>query len=364
MLSVLEVLFPVPDAAGRRCAAARGAVHHPAPATAWRPFAKANPGPRRAAESQRGFSLPEIASVMTIAGALAAPIITAATSSQEALRAEQTRNALDQAKVALISYAAKNNGCLPFAADSEGGLPEAGDTGIGVLNAHGGDLPWADLDLPDTFLDGEGLRVQYYVASVYTDDGSDPNEITCAAGHRGDEWAPWAAYPGSAADPFHVYYTPSGGDRQLYKIIGTLPAGTPPDAADASIAIEVTDALPDNLLGVRRGPVLNANSGGQRDVISARNAFVLVAPGVNVNGELNTAHIRDANHAGKGGPASAWPAGFNIVDDVTFAATREIDEDDNTESGDDTLLVVSFLTYKTELRKYDMNMEPICEDSC
>ncbi len=70
------------------------------------------------AESQRGFSLPEIAAVMTIAGALAVPIITAATSSQDALRTEQTRSALDQAKVALISFAAKNNGCLPFAADS------------------------------------------------------------------------------------------------------------------------------------------------------------------------------------------------------------------------------------------------------
>ena len=32
----------------------------------------------RNAESQRGFSLPEIAAVMTIAGALAVPIITAA----------------------------------------------------------------------------------------------------------------------------------------------------------------------------------------------------------------------------------------------------------------------------------------------
>ncbi len=206
------------------------------------------------AESQRGFSLPEIASVMLIAGALAAPIITAGTSSQDAVRTEQTRIVLDNARDALIAFAAKNNGCLPFAADSEGGPPEATDTGIGVLNVHAGDLPWADLDLPDTVLDGEGLRVQYYVASAYTDDGSDPNEINCAAGHRGDEWAPWAAYPGSASDPFYVYYTPSGGDRQLYKIIDTLPAGTPPDAAGASIVEDVTFAFPGSLLELRRGP--------------------------------------------------------------------------------------------------------------
>ncbi len=98
-------------------------------------------------------------------------------------------------------------------------------------------------------------------------------------------------------------------------------------------------------------------------MISAHNAFVLIAPGVNTNKELNESHIRDANHAGNGGPASAWPAGFNIVDDVTFSTAHKIDAN-NTRSGDDTLLVVSFITYRTELNNYGLHMEPICESSC
>ena len=313
---------------------------------------------------ESGFSLSEIAAVIALAGAIAAPIIASSEMLRERAHTRQTQLTVELAREAVIAFAVNNGGCLPFAADTEGGLPELSDTGVGVPGKHGGDLPWADLGLPGSFLDGDGLRVQYYVASVYTDDGSDPNEINCAAGHRGDEWAPWVAYPGSASDPFYVYYTPSGGDRQLYKVIGTLPAGTSPDAADASIAVEVTDAFPEYLLAVRRGPRLNANSGGQRDVISAQNAFVLIAPGANRNAKLDARHIRDANHAGNGGFVSAWPADFDNVDDVTFSANRQLKENDNTINGDDSLMVMSFIGYKTKLADYGFNIERICETSC
>ncbi len=326
---------------------------------------RARPAGSKNSESQGGLSVFDTAIAITITGGLVATMISATSSLMDATRARVTESALATARDALVAYAAAHNGCLPFAADLEGGLPDATDTGIGVLDIHGADLPWAELDLPDTFLDGDGLRIQYYVASVYTDDGSDPNEITCAAGHRGAEWTPWASYPGTASDPYYVYYTPSGGDRRLYRIIGTLPPGTSPNAVDPSIAVDVTVALPDSLLDVRRGPMLNANSGGQKDVISAQNAFVLIAPGVNRNAELGARHIRDANHGGNGAPNSAWPTGYNTVDGVTFSTAREIDGNDNTNSGDDTLLVVSFLTYKTELKnKYGMHMEPFCDGSC
>ncbi len=311
-----------------------------------------------------GFSLPEIATVIALAGAIAAPIIASGETLRERARARQTQLTLELAREAVIAFAVNNGGCLPFAADSEGGLPESTDTGVGVPDKRAGDLPWADLGLSDSFLDGDGLRVQYYVASVYTDDGSDPNEITCAAGHRGAEWTQWASYPGTASDPYYVYYTPSGGDRRLYRIIGTLPAGTSPDAADASTAVEVTDAFPENLLELRRGPVFKANSGGQKDVLSAQNAFVLIAPGVNRNAKLDARYIRDANHAGNGGLVSAWPAGFRNVDDVTFSANRRLDEDDNTINGDDSLMLMSFIGYKTRLADYGLHMERICETSC
>ncbi len=314
--------------------------------------------------SQGGFSVFDTGIAIAIAGGLVASTIAATSSLMDATRARVTESALATARDALVAFAAAHNGCLPFAADLEGGLPEATDTGIGVLDIHGADLPWADLGLSDSFLDGDGLRVQYYVASVYTDDGSDPNEITCAAGHRGTEWTQWASYPGTASDPYYVYYTPSGGDRQLYRIIGTLPAGTSPDAADASTAVEVTDAFPENLLELRRGPVFKANSGGQKDVLSAQNAFVLIAPGVNRNAELGARYIRDANHAGNGGFVSAWPAGYDNVDNVTFSANRLLNEDDNTISGDDSLMVMSFIGYKTRLADYGLHMERICESTC
>ncbi len=313
---------------------------------------------------QGGFSLPEIATVIALAGAIATPIIASGEMLRERARARQTQLTLELAREAVIAFAIDNGGCLPFAADTEGGLPEPADTGVGVPDKHAGDLPWADLGLPGGFLDGDGLRVQYYVASVYTDDGSDPNEITCAAGHRGAEWTPWASYPGTVSDPFYVYYTPSGGDRRLYKVIGTLPAGTPPDAADASTAVEVTDTFPENLLELRRGPALKADSGGQSNVISAQNAFVLIAPGVNRNHELDERYIRDANHAGNGSLVSAWPADFDNVDGVTFSATRLLNDGDNTISGDDSLMVMSLIGYKTRLADYGLNLVSICDTSC
>lgn len=315
-------------------------------------------------ESERGFTLMETAGVLGMAGLLLGPMLAIGHDMMAETRAQQTERALGIARAALIEFAAENNGCLPFAADQEGGVPQAGDTGIGVTNRRAGDLPWADLDLGRNFLDGNGQRLQYFVASQYVDSDGDPsNGLTCKAQARGEEWNPNVTYEGTSSDPIYVYYTdPGSGERELYKLKATLPAGTPPAGQNPSNFPEVGVDLPDELLQVRRGPDIKAQGSGS-DLVSARNVFVLLAPGTKINANLDLTHIRDANHRGNAA-GGAWPLDHDEVDAVAFAATKTLADDDQGAHGDDTLLAESFIRYKHDLNDYGLRMEPICNASC
>ena len=192
----------------------------------------------RRAHAQRGFSLPELAVVMVSGGLILGPSLTTISSIIDGMHERQNIIVLETARDALITFAGAHGGCLPFAADYEGGQPNTDqngapspanpDTGIGRADSHGGDLPWAELGLGNNFLDHDGLRVQYYVASQYTDiDADSSNGINCAAGQRGTQWNSRITYDGTG-EPQYVYYESPGDDQELYKIVGVLPAGTPP----------------------------------------------------------------------------------------------------------------------------------------
>ena len=311
---------------------------------------------RNRREHQKGFSLPELVVAMTAVGAILSPVLSAVDSSMDAIRSEQNQNILETARESLIRYAARNDGCLPFAADWEGSLPNTDqngavgytDTGVATDNTRAGDLPWTDLGLGDNFRDGGGLRIQYYVASQYADFGSD-----CDAAAKGEEWNQSVAYDGSVTKVY-LYYTPPGGSRGLYEITGTLAAGTRPDGYT-----QVGVPLPDNLLELRRGPDIKANN-SEKDVLSAQNIFVLIATGdnINANNSIDLPYMRDENHRANGGGAP-WNLNQNNIDNVRFSATREYNSTDEGASGDDLLLVTSFLSFKSDLRSFGVKLESI-----
>ena len=319
--------------------------------------------------SQSGFSVFDTVNAVAIVGVLVAPMIAATSSLMDVTRTRATENALATARDALVAYAAAHDGCLPFAADFEGGLPDTDhsgnpstDTGVGVVNTYSGDLPWSELGLTSSFLDGDGLRIQYFVASAYTD-GDTSDEDPCAAGSRGREWNPSLTYDDTSPEKY-VYYTPSGSERQLYKIVGALQEGSSPDSANASDVKNITQKLPAQLLAVRRGPKITG-PGGQSDVLSAQNVFVLIAAGKNRNVLLDQAHFRDANHAGNK-DGSLWPSSSNklVVDSMVFASIHNVDATDDINDGDDTLLVMSMTNFMVELSKYHLIVGPICATSC
>lgn len=310
-------------------------------------------------ENQKGFSLPELVLTMTAVGAILSPVLDAVDSSMDSIHAEQNQTILETAREALIRYAVRNDGCLPFAADWEGGLANTDhngaigytDTGVAKNNARSGDLPWTDLGLGDSFRDGDGLRIQYYVASQYADFGSG-----CEASARGEDWNQLVAYEGTVSDPVYLYFTPPGGSRGLYEIDDTLAAGTRPDDGFSQVGI----SLPVNLLELRRGPDIKAN-GTESDVLSAQNVFVLIATGdnINPNNSIGLPYMRDDNHRANGSGGAPWNLNQNNIDDVRFSATRDYNGDDEGASGDDMLLVTSFLSFKSDLRSFGVKMESI-----
>ncbi len=188
--------------------------------------------------SQAGNSIVALAAVIMVTGVLLVPLLNISSESIESDRILHTEDALERARDALIAYAAQNQGCLPFAADFEGGLPDtnlsgivtssSSDTGLGNNNIYGGDLPWAELGLPNDSRDGEGLRLQYYVASAYTDLGVSTDR--CPAGYRGHEWAPSVTYNGSVPRPLYVYYNASDGVA-----LGQTPGGASILALDGAL---------------------------------------------------------------------------------------------------------------------------------
>ncbi len=333
---------------------------------------RARPAGSKNSESQGGYSVFDTVNAIAIVGVLVAPMIGATSSLMDATRAMVTESALATAGDALVAYAAAHNGCLPFAADSEGALPDTDqggnpspDTGVGVVNTFAGDLPWSELGLTTTFLDGDKLRIQYYVASPYTDaDTSD--DVICPAGSRGSLWDPSLTYDGSGPPRYlYLYYTPAGSELQLYKVLGDLPAGKSPDTANPSDVRNITAPLPDALLEVRRGPDITGKFGlqEQSDRLSSQNVFVLIAAGKNRNALLDRTHIRDANHAGNaaGGP---WTVNNSDADGVVFAGTRDLDATIDIDYGDDTLLVMSITNFMVKVSKYHLIVGPICAGSC
>ena len=326
----------------------------------------------RRAHAQRGFSLPELAVVMVSGGLILGPSLTTISSIIDGMHERQNIIVLETARDALITFAGAHGGCLPFAADYEGGQPNTDqngapspanpDTGIGRADSHGGDLPWAELGLGNNFLDHDGLRVQYYVASQYTDiDADSSNGINCAAGQRGTQWNSRITYDGTG-EPQYVYYESPGDDQELYKIVGVLPAGTPPDGVHKSIADAVSDPLPNALLELRRGPDING-ANVQSDVLSAQNVFVMIVTGTNINtsATIGLPFMRDVNHKKNQGSAP-WPLNQENVDKVRFSATHEFDSSDQSNSDDDTLLVVSFNRFKRYVFKYGVSVKPLSED--
>ena len=324
--------------------------------------------------SQAGFGITGLAIIVVVMGLLIVPLMRLTASSMETTRAQQTQVAFDAARDALVAFAAQNNGCLPFAADFEGGLPDTDSTGGApagyfddggrTQNNHAGDLPWDFLGLTNAFLGRDALRIQYYVATPYTDQDNNANAIRCKGGFRGFEWKTGVTYDGTTTSIF-VYYNVATDDRRLYEIIGVLPLNTTPDSLGILIAIDATAVLPTSLLEVRRGPdVIN---GGASEIAteSLQNVFVLIAPGDNRNADLNRLYVRDSNHvADSTGTTWTIQSVTNSVDDVVFSSTHNVDAAESGNDGDDTLSVMSFLEYQAELSKYGMHMEPICHGAC
>lgn len=320
---------------------------------------------RRPRRGERGASLLETVGIVGMAGLMLAPLLSLSREVMVESRTQQTARALEVAREALIAFAARHDGCLPFAADDEGGKPLAGDTGESRSGKRSGDLPWADLGLGPRFTDGDGTRIQYYVASQYVDvDGDPSNGIACLAEARGGEWDPRVGYEATPDDPIYLRYTdPAEGTRHLYELTATLPAGTPPPALGSGDIADVTHGLPETLLQARRGPDVAAGD-EQSEIVSARNVFVLIAPGTAFNFALERTHIRDASHRGDESGVR-WPYNDDAVDGVVFSSmTQHSAVPDQGASGDDTLFAESFTRFKQDLNARGVRVEPICASSC
>lgn len=159
--------------------------------TATNPACASRPGSARSRPGRRaGFTLIELAVVLVVLGLLIGPLLVILEGATEAQDAAVDAARLEQAKSALIAFAANHNGCLPTAADFEGGIIDTNnagnaghsDTGQALADQRAGDLPWATLGLGSGFLDADQTRLQYYVSTVFAD--ADLNTDRCAARDR------------------------------------------------------------------------------------------------------------------------------------------------------------------------------------
>ena len=123
-------------------------------------------------------------------------------------------------------------------------------------DVYAGDLPWADLGLGSDFLDGDGLRIQYYVATPYLPIIQLPAEVgvtpleqkdrICPAGFRGFEYDPTVVYKGTSTEPIFVYYdTKDGIVRALAPPVGPGPLSLTMDGSlvDETGIVVVAKAL-------------------------------------------------------------------------------------------------------------------------
>lgn len=119
----------------------------------------------------RGFSLVELAVVLVVFALLLGGLLMVTTTQLATQRVQETQKRMEQARQALVGFAAVN-GRLPCPAQPAlaSGAPGAGverpPTAAGCTGGPSGVLPWATLGLPET--DAWGRRFTYRVSALYS----------------------------------------------------------------------------------------------------------------------------------------------------------------------------------------------------
>jgi prepilin-type N-terminal cleavage/methylation domain-containing protein len=138
--------------------------------------------PTRCRSRSAGFSLVELAVVLTIVALLVGGLLMPLSAQYDARGAADTRRQLQEAREALIGFALAK-GHLPCPADAASNGEEAGGRSGGLCNKRVGLLPWAALGTAR--LDGWGHQFHYSVAKVFTDNSTAPAP-SFGLGHNGD----------------------------------------------------------------------------------------------------------------------------------------------------------------------------------
>ncbi|GGY38521.1 prepilin-type N-terminal cleavage/methylation domain-containing protein [Pseudoduganella albidiflava] len=134
------------------------------------------------AHHQPGFTLVEIAIVLVVVGLLVGGLITPLSTQLEQRRVADTQRAMEEAREALVGFAALN-GYLPCPAVSAANGLEARDGERCAGERRAGFLPWATLGMPK--LDSWGHIFMYSVTPAFADSGdrfrlATPRDITVA----------------------------------------------------------------------------------------------------------------------------------------------------------------------------------------
>ena len=69
--------------------------------------------------------------------------------------------------------------------------------------------------------------------------------------------------------------------------------------------------------------------------------------------------MRDENHRANCTGGAPWNFKKKNIDGVCFSATHEYNGVDEGASGDDTLLVTSFLSFKSDLRSFGVKLDSV-----
>ncbi|MCX9154836.1 type II secretion system GspH family protein [Niveibacterium sp. 24ML] len=140
--------------------------------------------PNSAHAKARGFTLVELAIALAVIAILSTSVLMAVRVQTTQRQTSDTRLALDEARSALLAYAAVN-GKLPCPA--QGGAPGKGQELARVAGrcpAIRGLLPWESLGI--TAIDGWGRRLAYVVTNDFAEDDllrlDTPGSIQIAAG--------------------------------------------------------------------------------------------------------------------------------------------------------------------------------------